>query len=348
MQLKTTRGVQLEDVWAAADALIEQGDKPTIEKVRLKMGRGSPNTVGPMLDAWFATLGDRLKKNQMSSNDILPIQVQDAALKLWDAANAEAQNKAKNAYLFELEQLNLQKLELEAQRSELIQHELLTKEKLKLLENHLQQAQQINNDFAARIQLLEKNIHIEQDANKQLELQKQELQNKASVQRQQYDENLYKLQIERQQLTEQFANNEKRWLVELDRARQELQSSKKQALESERVFHQDKQAWLLELNLKNETLESTNAQLKQQKLNTVIAIRLTEEQKIELSKLKKNNVELQNKINEKKELSLIANEVNTVSAQKRVKIKKLKPLFNKFGSNPPFNSYNPKSSISKK
>jgi hypothetical protein len=312
------------------------------------MGRGSPNTVGPMLDAWFATLGDRLKKNQISGTDLLPIRVQEAALKLWDAANEEAQNKAKNAYIFELEQLNLQKLELEAQRSELTHRELLNKEKLSLLENHLQQAQQMNTDFAARIQLLEKNIHIEQDSNKQLELQKQELQNKASVKRQQYDENLNKLQIERQQLTEQFANNEKRWLVELDRARQELQISKKQALESERVAQQEKQALILELNLKNETLESTIAQLKQQKLNTVIAIRLTEEQKIELSKLKKYNVELQNKINEKKEFSFSNNEVNTVSAQKRVKIKKLKPLFNQFGLKPPFNSYNPKSSINKK
>lgn len=348
MQLKTTRGVQLEDVWAAADALIEEGEKPTIEKVRFKMGRGSPNTVGPMLDAWFATLGDRLKKNQMSGTDLLPIRVQEAALKLWDAANEEAQSKAKNAYVFELEQLNLQKLELEAQRVELIQREILNKEKLSLLENHLAQAQQINIDFSARIQLLEKNITTEQLKNKQLELQNQELQNISTQQRQQYDENLNKLQTERQQLTEQFTNNEKRWLLELDRARQELQNSRKQALESDRVAQQEKQALLLELNLKNESLESAIAQLKQQKMNTVNAIRLTEEQKIEISKLKKYNLELQNKINENKEITHISTKDDTVSAQKGVKNKKLKPLFNKFGKNPAFNSYNPKSSIQKK
>lgn len=348
MQLKTTRGVQLEDVWAAADALLEEGDKPTIEKVRFKMGRGSPNTVAPMLDAWFATLGDRIKKKQMSGSDLLPIRVQEAALKLWDAANEEAQSKAKNSYVFELEQLNIQKLELEAQRTELIQREILNKEKLSLLENHLAQAQQINTDFSARIQLLEKNITSEQVKNKHLELQNQELQNNLMQQRQKYDENLSKLHTERQQLTEQFSNNEKRWLLELDRARQELQLSKKQALETDRVAQQEKQAILLELNLKNESLESAIAQTKQQKINVVAAIRLTEEQKIEISKLKKYNLELQNKINEKKENLLISSGINTVSVQKRVKNKKLKPLFNKFGKNPIFNSYNPKSSIPKK
>jgi uncharacterized protein (DUF2267 family) len=63
MQLKSTRGVQQADVWAAADALIAEGLRPTIERVRLKIGRGSPNTVSPMLEAWFATLASRLGVN---------------------------------------------------------------------------------------------------------------------------------------------------------------------------------------------------------------------------------------------------------------------------------------------
>lgn len=43
------RGVQMDDVWAAADAVLNQGERPTIERVRQQLGRGSPNTVGPML-----------------------------------------------------------------------------------------------------------------------------------------------------------------------------------------------------------------------------------------------------------------------------------------------------------
>jgi hypothetical protein len=55
-----SRGIQEADVFEAADALLAEGKRPTIERVRLKIGRGSPNTVSPMLERWFATLGERL------------------------------------------------------------------------------------------------------------------------------------------------------------------------------------------------------------------------------------------------------------------------------------------------
>ena len=45
-------GITESDVWTAADALLE-GARPTIERVRQKIGRGSPNTVSPYLETWF-------------------------------------------------------------------------------------------------------------------------------------------------------------------------------------------------------------------------------------------------------------------------------------------------------
>jgi len=48
---RASRGVQVDEVWAAADAVLAQGDRPTIERARTHLGRGSPNTVAPMLDA---------------------------------------------------------------------------------------------------------------------------------------------------------------------------------------------------------------------------------------------------------------------------------------------------------
>ena len=60
MQAKSTRGVQAHDVAQAADQLIAAGQRPTIERVRQTLGRGSPNTIAPLLDAWFAQLGHRL------------------------------------------------------------------------------------------------------------------------------------------------------------------------------------------------------------------------------------------------------------------------------------------------
>jgi hypothetical protein len=60
MNQKSTRGVQQDEVSAAADTLLAECLRPTIERVRMKIGRGSPNTVAPMLETWFADLGVRL------------------------------------------------------------------------------------------------------------------------------------------------------------------------------------------------------------------------------------------------------------------------------------------------
>jgi hypothetical protein len=46
-----SRGITAGDVERAADALLREGDRPTIEKIRAKIGRGSPNTINPLLDA---------------------------------------------------------------------------------------------------------------------------------------------------------------------------------------------------------------------------------------------------------------------------------------------------------
>ena len=55
------RGITETDVWTASDALLLEGARPTIERVRQKIGRGSPNTVSPYLDTWFKSLGARIK-----------------------------------------------------------------------------------------------------------------------------------------------------------------------------------------------------------------------------------------------------------------------------------------------
>ena len=53
-------GINETDVWQAADALLLEGARPTIERVRMKIGRGSPNTVTPYLETWFRSLGARI------------------------------------------------------------------------------------------------------------------------------------------------------------------------------------------------------------------------------------------------------------------------------------------------
>ena len=58
--LGATRGVGAVDVALAADALLRDGLRPTIERIREKLGRGSPNTINPLLDQWWKGLAARL------------------------------------------------------------------------------------------------------------------------------------------------------------------------------------------------------------------------------------------------------------------------------------------------
>lgn len=85
------RGISQEDVWKACDALLLEGARPTIERVRQRLGRGSPNTVSPMLETWFKHLGARITDpGAFSVPAGMPDPVHQAARHLWDVAQAEA------------------------------------------------------------------------------------------------------------------------------------------------------------------------------------------------------------------------------------------------------------------
>lgn len=84
-------GIQAKDVWAACDALLLAGERPTIERVRRQLGRGSPNTVSPLLDDWYRHLGGRLKDpGAFGVPPDVPEPVMQAARHVWEVAQAEA------------------------------------------------------------------------------------------------------------------------------------------------------------------------------------------------------------------------------------------------------------------
>ena len=85
------RGITEEEVWKACDALLLEGARPTIERVRQKLGRGSPNTVSPMLETWFRHLGTRINDpGAFSAPPSSPDPVHHAAQHLWEVAQTEA------------------------------------------------------------------------------------------------------------------------------------------------------------------------------------------------------------------------------------------------------------------
>jgi hypothetical protein len=87
------RGVSAGDVERAADALLRAGERPTIEKVREKLGSGSPNTINPLLDTWWKRLSARLDAGPAALHR-LPESVAHAAEALWMQALVEGRRRA--------------------------------------------------------------------------------------------------------------------------------------------------------------------------------------------------------------------------------------------------------------
>ena len=85
-------GITSADVERAADSLLRDGERPTIEKVRAQLGRGSPNTINPMLDQWWQRLAARLDAGPAALQRI-PEPVAHAAELLWMQALQESRRR---------------------------------------------------------------------------------------------------------------------------------------------------------------------------------------------------------------------------------------------------------------
>jgi len=87
------RAINSSDVDRAADALLRMGSRPTVEKVRATIGRGSPNTINPLLDGWWKRLAGRLDAGPAALHR-LPEPVLLAAEGLWLQALDDAGRRA--------------------------------------------------------------------------------------------------------------------------------------------------------------------------------------------------------------------------------------------------------------
>jgi hypothetical protein len=117
-----TRGVTQIDVSHAADALLRAGERPTVEKIRAAIGSGSPNTVGPLLDAWWKRLSGRLDAGPAAFHR-LPESVAHVAEALWMQALEEGRRRA----LLE-QRMTDQALAHDKERLELRSHVLMLRE----------------------------------------------------------------------------------------------------------------------------------------------------------------------------------------------------------------------------
>ena len=261
MQMKSTRGVQQEEVWAAADNLVAEGLRPTIERVRQKMGRGSPNTVSPMLDAWFGRLGARLgvTEDKKSAVGELPTPVRQAVNKLWDAAVLAAKSVAEQDLLQAQQALVAECATMKQLEVDLANREQGLKTRQTALDEVLQDARRQISDLNTRLEQSQSltNRRDEEIQLLQSKLSEQDKQRRSDQLRS--EEEFRRHAEERQQLQEHATSAERRLMLELDRERQEtkrvvskLNEIERRAETIDKKFQEDKQGLIQKL-LKVET-----------------------------------------------------------------------------------------------
>lgn len=233
---KSTRGIQESDVWAAADALIAQGLRPTIERVRQHIGRGSPNTVSPMLEAWFATLGTRLgvAESAQEPADDVPEAVRQAAQLMWAGALEQSKQAAEQMLQARESVIAAAEKTLAANEQHLVQREETMHQQKKTMDEAMKLARSQAQELSRRQDEMQQLL---QEREAQIQALRNEIAEKNRLREEDHKlhaEALQTASTERQRLAEQFAGNERRMLADLDRARQDLAANKKQQSETER------------------------------------------------------------------------------------------------------------------
>jgi chromosome segregation ATPase len=263
MQAKSTRGVQQDDVWAAADALIAEGLRPTIERVRQKIGRGSPNTVSPMLESWFATLGPRLGVDGPKvAADNVPIEVRNAALKMWEASKVFARQEGALALEEAQKTLTEALVAVETREDEVSRRAQLFEQRESATNDALQVARNQIIEAAARLEESQLQLGRRETEIGDLRSALEDLGKQRDADRRQSDEALRRYSDERSRQEERAIANEKRLMEELDRERQGNKQARIAISEAERRMESNRQS-----------AEAINAELSKRLLETELELR---------------------------------------------------------------------------
>ncbi|WP_374625039.1 DNA-binding protein [Pandoraea sp.] len=237
------RGISEHDVWAAADALLMAGQRPTIERIRQQLGRGSPNTVSPYLDAWFAGLGARVQGAAHPSAgwpDGVPMSapVASAAHDLWRLALQEGRAALAEEEAARRAVLDAREAALAADREALEQSRAVLHERIAAAETAAADARQAKEEAQAQARRAEA-LLIEAQADAVASRQAlsvardatQALQDAHAVQRTQWD-------AERARIGERAEASERRLMLELDAARESIKALQQAGKQAQRQLQE--------------------------------------------------------------------------------------------------------------
>jgi predicted nucleic acid-binding Zn-ribbon protein len=107
-------GVPETEVFQAADRVLARGQRPTVERVRHELGRGSPARVGQLLDQWWDRLAKRLAGETRLPD--LPTEVAAAFKSAWTVASENAAATAEQSLAEARQNLEQDKASLTSER----------------------------------------------------------------------------------------------------------------------------------------------------------------------------------------------------------------------------------------
>jgi len=142
-------GVQQHQIAEAAYGLLMEEVRPTVDKVRHRLGTGSPNTISPMLDDWFKTTLPGLLRDRPAANEVegLPAAAVNAFRLTWTTALREAAAQAENRLEDERQALRERESELAQQRERLARDG----EGLRVREEAMQETVRVAHEQAAHL-----------------------------------------------------------------------------------------------------------------------------------------------------------------------------------------------------
>lgn len=109
-------GVPETEVLQAADRVLARGERPTVERVRAELGRGSPARVGQLLEQWWDALAKRLAGESRLPN--LPDEAAAAFKTAWAVASEQASACAELRLIDARQALEQDNAALAAERSQ--------------------------------------------------------------------------------------------------------------------------------------------------------------------------------------------------------------------------------------
>jgi hypothetical protein len=213
--------ISCDDVWRAADELVLEGLRPTIDRVRVRLGRGSPNTIQEYLDTWWTKLGSRLKDIPGQELPGIPEPISRALQGLWNQALLSARESLDQSFHLREQELVDREALFEAREQKLGEQEsaitaraVAHEEGLALARDQLAAANQRADRLELSLQTRETDL-----ARLQRKLDGFEIEVVTLRERLEFDARAH--QRERLKLEERYGAGEARWLTEVDRARQQ-------------------------------------------------------------------------------------------------------------------------------